>query len=145
MRRLALAFTLLLVGCTSGNALREEGFTASPAGSGTWWVSYEGDSISSGRARDALLYHTARLVLDKGGVYFTFEQAKADSRFDREQTSSVEDEPSLGNPTGEAYRTETTLQRVTTISAIVEIVDSPGEGVLDASTVLEELTRKYDR
>lgn len=101
--------------------------------------------MSSERARDALLYNTARLVLDNGGTWFTFEQAESESRFNREQSSSVVDEPSLGNPTGESYRAETSLQLVTTISAIVEIVDAPGEEVLDASRVLEELTAKYSR
>lgn len=139
----AAAFSIFVMACASGDALREEGFSASPAGNRTWWVSYERESMSAERAGDALLYNTARLVLDSGGVWFTFEKAKPESRFDRERSSAVVDDPSLGDPTRESYRTGTSLQRVTSVSAIVEIVDGPGNGVLDASRVLEELTAKY--
>ncbi len=143
MRFNALALTLLVLACASSDPLAEEGFMANPAGSGTWWVSYEADSTSSVRARDALLYNTARLVLDRGGVYFTFEEAKTDPRLERQQPSVIDD-PYLGDPTGgESRGARTTLQRVTSVTAIAEIVDAPGENVLDASKVLAELTRKY--
>lgn len=131
--------------CASGNALREEGFNATPAGSRAWWVSYEGDATSAELARDNLLYHSARLVLDRGGQYFTLEQAQSDPRFDRERTRPIDDEPDPGDPRRERSRPRVPFQRGIPVTAMVEIVDAPGEGVLNASKVLDELTSKYTR
>lgn len=146
MRRVPfLLAAILLVACSTGRGLVDHGFRAEPAGDDAWEVSFEGESMSRERARDNLLYHSARHVLDHGGVYFTFDESETEARLDREHTSSVKNEPSLGNPSGESYGSEVSFQRVVTVSALVRMVDQPGPGVRDASKVLDDLARKYQR
>ncbi len=144
MKTSIIPLVLLMLSCTTSSALRSEGFAASPAGSGTWWVSFEGDGMSLEQARDNLLYNTAKLIIDKGGSYFTFEEAETDRRIARQQSSGTPRTPSL-DPTRDPYSTETRLQRSSSVTAVAEIVESPGSGVLNASKVLEELTSKYTR
>lgn len=145
MRTYAVVLTLLVMACASGNALREEGFNATPAGSGAWWVSYEGNAASAELARDNLLYHSARLVLDRGGKYFTLEQAQSDRQLEQERARPVDEELDPRDPRRERSRSRVPFQRGIPVTAMVEMVEGPGEGVLNASNVIDELTSKYAR
>lgn len=153
-----LLVTTLACSSSSDRISLDEGFTFLKLQEHRFLVKFEGDGISIENAKRNLLFHSSRLTMDDGALYFSMENLESATHVEREYIHrTIEDPPLLdpthpeapppGYTTNDQHTTSISIHnRVGVVAIITTFREKPDDrSVMDASEVLEQIAETQRR